>query len=125
MLFCFMSLTTSYFAGDGIMTYAYTMNGQEDTMSCYTNDGCYMLLCYFLSDPSYVLLVIQPNPFVGSCDQINTNDGRVLNAMFVTYINNTYDNTYTVPNVSYASQLLCQLGQNKSIDEIDYINQCM
>jgi len=123
LLFLLFSTVLGYFAGDGINTYAYTINGQVDIQMCYTNDGCYMLMCYFLSDPSYELIIIQPNPWVGSCEPLV--DNRVLNGIIVTFVNNVYDQTYNVVTVSNMSQLLCQLGQNKTVNEIDYISQCL
>ena len=91
------------FAGNGIITYLYTIN-QEFEMGCNTYNECFTLLCYFLTDPSLMLKLIQPNPWDGDCNQLPM-DNRTLNADLI--INN---NTITINNMSQASFLLCQQG---------------
>lgn len=75
LIFLGLLVYTSFstlFAGNGIMTYSYTLEGKEIDMACY------ILLCVFLSDPSLYLNTIQPNNWDGNCSQLDSNDDRSL-----------------------------------------------
>ncbi|HSW76876.1 MAG TPA: hypothetical protein VLG50_07510 [Candidatus Saccharimonadales bacterium] len=117
----FNLILADWFAGNGINVTTYDIHGQQYVTGCMTYDGCYMLFCYFLSDPSIILININVNKYDGDCLKLNPNDGRAMNAFIDCYHDNQFVVEYTINNVSYASQLLCILGKNKTMTEIDYL----
>ncbi len=122
LILLFFGLTNTLFAGNGIMTYSYTLEGKEIDMACDTYDDCYTLLCIFLSDPSLSLTTIQPNNWDGNCNQLDSDDDRELgHAELDAYSNNTIIAWTVAVNMSYTSKVLCQFNKNKNITWILYL----
>jgi hypothetical protein len=123
ILLLFLSVSANdLFAGNGIATYSYSIYGEKFNMNCTTYDECHYLLCNFLSNSTLYLKIIEPNYWTGNCSQLNSNDNRTLAAFLDVYnINNKLIIEYIVSTISHASQILCKLGQNKSISKIEYI----
>ena len=112
-----VNTASELFAGAGIITIAYDANNNQLETNCSTYDDCYMLLCLFLSDPGYGLITITPEVYKDECGSLQYQDERQIDALMYTNVNN---NTYSFYNMSYASNLLCQFGKDKNIQEIDY-----
>lgn len=116
-----LSMVSTQFAGAGLTVNTYTFNNEEFQFNCSTNDDCYNLLCWFLSDPSYALIIIQPNPWAGDCSTLFPYDSNLINATLYCYVRDRAPiDIYPTYNMSYLAQILCQLGHNPNITQIDY-----
>jgi hypothetical protein len=103
------------FAGNGLKTSAHTiLHNRIIYMNCTTYDDCYYLLCGYLLDDVYDI-VIEPNQWAGNCDQLNSTDKRLLLADFFT---ETHD--FETRTVSDASFILCVLKKINNTERIGY-----
>lgn len=114
------------FAGNGLITYSYTILDNETIeinyeaygdvieINCTTYNDCYDLLCSFLFQPVYLVNVI-PHKWNKNCDELDLLDNRSLSAIFDIYDGETYIDGYLTNTVSGASFLLCMLNKYNDI----------
>ena len=119
LLLTLINIASSLFAGNGIATNSYTSDGKVISFSCNTYGDCDELLTVFLSDPTFLVTTISPYPYNANCD-ILPNDNRHLSVTYDIYNQNTYIKTYNTSTLGQSSILLCELGKNTTITEIDY-----
>ena len=120
ILFFVNLVISNLFAGNGLETFEYTIDGKIINMNCTTNDDCYELLCSYMFDPTQYAVIVQPIEWNGNCSELNQTDNRQL-ASYVDAFNGRKYTSFNPLTVSDTSILLCTLGQNKSIIQIQYL----
>jgi len=104
--------TKNLFAGNGLVTYSRTiLHDRIIEMNCTTYDDCYNLLCSYLYEPVY-LVIIDPNDWNGACDNLEA-DSRLLLAQLDVYKGNIPYKSLKISTVGQASKLLCELKKDE------------
>lgn len=112
-----IAFANELFAGNGLQTFAHTiLHDRIINTNCTTYDDCYNLLCSYIVQPVY-LVIIKSNYWSGNCYGLNMNDDRLLDVEFDVY-NGNINETYYTKTLSEASYLLCKL--NNTIKQIQY-----
>lgn len=106
-----IAFANELFAGNGLQTFAHTiLHDRIINTNCTTYDDCYNLLCSYIVQPVY-LVIIKSNYWSGNCYGLNMNDDRLLDVEFDVY-NGNVNETYYTKTLSEASYLLCKLNNN-------------
>lgn len=120
ILFLFIQsiVARNLFAGNGLKTFEHTIFDKVIEFDCTTYDECYELLCQYIYEPIY-LVVIKPILWNGDCQNLN-NDSRQFVASFDMYCDEKYIDSVNTTILSEASQLLCLIAKDNFITQVQY-----
>lgn len=114
-----IELIFGLFAGNGLKTWAKSLDGTITVTDCLDYDQCYNTLCDYSFLPVY-WVEVRPYAWKNNCSYLDPTDDRYLSSEIDIYNSDGYLGYYETTTVSDASILLCALGKNKSITMIEF-----
>lgn len=108
------------FSGNGLQTYAHTiLHDRVIKADCSTNNDCYDLLCSYIFQPVY-LVIVDPKAWIGDCNKLTSSDNRILNGYIDVIYTNSLPKTYHLLTPKKTSIQLCKLAKDNNVRQIQY-----